>query len=257
MSKRNRKRGKTLEDSLNRGWVQIVDPTAVTEEDMAYAIDLHNKQYAVERTVAPSPNGDTQRLLPVHYSRVVAAPALPKVVDEWHCEVKDVEGCPIVGEAVIEVPYEMYNAWTELAAEIKTEWMMYLKGDLNQESGRARITECYAPPQSASGCHVEQPDEDYRPQTSTMGAVHSHVSMNAFFSRTDVDHANWPVEIVVNAKGEYDLRMRVKLECGRFSRVKGKLMLIGARAADVYREQLQGALKKPDAKGRCDRRNHD
>lgn len=172
----------------------------------------------------------------------------PKANDTWTCEVADVTGCPILKvEPVIEVPYELYNAWIDLAGDYDTEWLAYLQGEVNQQTGRARLTEMYFPKQDGKAAHVERPDDssvELRP--GTIAAVHSHVKMQAFFSQEDIKHANWPVEIVINAKGEYECSMRMRLECGRFQRIKGKIILVGLKAGDVYRAALDEALK-PEA----------
>ena len=155
----------------------------------------------------------------------------------------DVKGCPIAKAPQVTVPLEMYNIWTDLADRKDTEWIAYLIGTLDQDAGKATITEMYFPPQTVGGAHVEVPDEikvEIRP--GTIAAVHSHVKMQAFFSKTDEDHANWPVEIVINAKGESVVRMRMKLKCGEYSRVDGKILLTGVRASDLVLKDLEAAI---------------
>jgi proteasome lid subunit RPN8/RPN11 len=183
------------------------------------------------------------RQLPVSYTRVTVQ-SEPRKDFDWTCPVADVKGCPVAAEPLVEVPAEMFRAWVELAEDYSTEWIAYLIGEVDQAKGTGVIREMYFPPQSASGAHVELPDSgNFRARPGTVGAIHSHVQMSAFFSRTDEDHANWPIEIVVNAKGEYCVRVRVKLECSRYSRIDGKLKLVGIRASELYQPLLKEALK--------------
>lgn len=242
-------KGRKLKAILTDGWLRVDDRPIPSQESIAQAVGEHNRLYP-EMAEQGSLGGTWRDTLPIHYggrpgyATTVPIHVEPKTEFNWTCRVKDVEGCPIVETPQIEVPLELWRAWIELAGEFSTEWMALLKGEVNADTGRARITEMYFPPQSASGAHVEIPDDvTNAAQPGTVGAVHSHVNMSAFFSSTDKDHANWPIEIVVNAKGESEANMRVKLGCGKFSRVKAKVLLVGAKAADVYRESLKRAIK--------------
>ncbi len=106
----------------------------------------------------------------------------------------------------------------------------------------------YFPPQLASGAHCENIAEDAQAlRSGTIGAVHSHVRMNAFFSGTDTRHANWPVEIVVNAKGEMSSRVRFRLECGRYTRLETRLLLSVSSPTEHLAAQLKRALAEGDA----------
>jgi hypothetical protein len=135
----------------------------------------------------------------------------------------------------------MLEEWAHLAEENETEWIAYLTGDMRGRS--PVITGFYFPPQVASGAHVAQPNDDYRAKPDTIGAVHSHVRMAAFWSGTDEAHANWPVEIVINWKGEHKVRVRLQLDCHRFARIDSKLKLTGSRPSP-HREALEAALRE-------------
>jgi proteasome lid subunit RPN8/RPN11 len=241
-----------LKAILAEGWLRVTDRPVPTNEAVADQVAIHNKSYPemlakLGEGWRRKPETLAQSMLPIHYGGSARTVDIkPKTDFDWTCKVSDVEGCPLVEAPTVEVPIELYRAWTELAGEFNTEWMAFLVGELDTVKGRAKITEMYFPPQSASGAHVEVPDDvQFRPKPGTIGAVHSHVNMQAFFSTTDKDHANWPIEIVINSRGEYEMNMRIKLDCSRYSRVKGKILLVGAKAADVYRDQLKEALK-PD-----------
>jgi hypothetical protein len=241
---------KRLKSILADNWYRVIEKPVPTNAQVIVAVAEHNKGYLTDyEQRTQSGNGgqdrwwerhrEPDRRLPIVYHPT----ATPKVEHDWTCPVQDVKGCPIAKEPIVEVPIEMYRAWTTLAQEFDTEWMAYLIGEVDAATGRGLITEMYFPPQSVSGAHVEQPDESFRVRPGTIAAVHSHVKMDAFFSVTDEDHANWPIEIVINARGESKMRMRVKLECGRYSRIDGKVMLTGLSAYQEYIDQLKAAIK--------------
>lgn len=247
MSKKGKLKRSVLDEALNKGW-HPVEGVAPSYDDMAIAVSKHNRGYEGEVVVLGTPSSQ----LPIHYGGGTRGGdygrgkkwSAPADTTTWHCEVKDVEGCPIAEPTQVEFPYDLWSSCIELAQDVKTEWLAYLTGELNADTGRARITGMYFPPQAASGGHVERTNEDFTPQAGTMGALHSHVNMGAFWSATDKEHANWPVEIVINSRGEYEMLMRIKLGCGRYSRVKGKVVLVGAKASDIYRTQLESVLNK-------------
>ena len=243
-------KGKRLVKILEECWNPLKVNPAPTREQFAEAVVQHNASYVPylrepDQRWWGDRNGGYDRRLPVVYQPKVE----PKVNDTWTCSVAETKGCPIVGKPEVRMPVEMYRAWTELAQDFDTEWMAYLQGTFDAATGKGEIVGMYFPPQSASGAHVEMPDESFRVLPGTIGAVHSHVKMQAFFSGTDEAHANWPVEIVINAKGESAMRARVKLECGRFSRVDGTIMLVGTlpRYSDAYSPQLKEAMSKPQS----------
>ena len=157
---------------------------------------------------------------------VVPRPVTPS--DEFVCSTPDVEGCPLQknsGNSLIEIPNNMYQTWVWLAKAIKTEWIAYLKGTQDATTKVWTITEMYFPKQRANGGHVDA--EDGQIVEGTIGSVHSHVAMGAFFSAEDKAHFNHPVEIVVNNKGDLAMCVRLTLDCGRFTRVSTGAVLIG------------------------------
>ena len=240
-----------LEKALE-AWEEVNDCKVPSNEAVKSSVAQHNANYFIEENRMDGlasdwarSNGHGQSSYRGHAQGSIVVVGHTKTNDEWTCPVEDLKGCPIAAKPQVEVPLEMWNTWIELAGEFDTEWFANLIGDVNPETGRARITEMYFPPQKASGAHVEIPeDSTFRPRPGTIAAVHSHVKMNAFFSQTDIDHANWPVEIVVNAYGKYDLRMRVKLECGRYSRVEGKVVLVGIKQESLAAQALRAALSE-------------
>jgi len=269
-------RGKQLREALDKNWISILthdergvelDP-APTAEEFRVAVGVHNAQYLPPQTQPTLWHGDrsgsvtqleswTEQFNASHrfdaeqWRRTMHAgqgtrtyKAAPQT--DWTCDAKDLTSCPVVGEPIVEVPRWMYEEWTALAGEVDTEWICYLVGEMKPAG--AAIEGFYFPPQLASGAHVAQPDDSFRPQPRTIGATHSHVKMGAFWSKTDEDHANWPVEIVINARGESKCRLRLKLECNRFARIDSKIKLTGAwERPSTWREALQAALAEGTA----------
>jgi len=168
-----------------------------------------------------------ERHLPDYYQRQGRVVHIAPPDDTFHC-TPDVKGCPVVGEVkdVVNVPLEMWNQWIFLAKEMSTEWIAYLKGTVSGENGKMvyDITEMYFPKQTMQSATCEA--EEGEIQEGTIGSIHSHVGMKAFFSTVDEMHFNHPVEMVINKYGDVECRTRIKLECGRYQRVNAKVMLI-------------------------------
>jgi hypothetical protein len=137
-----------------------------------------------------------------------------------------VEGCPIMKELpqpTVRIPFDLFHRWVWLARRFNVEWLAYLKGT-QAENGDWAITSAYFPRQRAHGAEVRRThDEDV--QEGTIGSVHSHVAMKAFFSGTDKAHFNWPVEVVLNRSSDILAAIAIKLACGRPSYAEGRVVL--------------------------------
>lgn len=146
----------------------------------------------------------------------------------FHCEESGevTSTCPLKPYVpTILVKEDVWDTWIKLAGEFKEEWIALLKGRLgedNQHKPAYIIESFYFPPQTASGTHVDVPT-GIRPEAGVIGAVHSHVNMNCFFSATDKAHSNWPVEIVVNSRGDHAACARHKLRCGEWAKSDTKV----------------------------------
>jgi hypothetical protein len=167
--------------------------------------------------------------------------------DTW--EVEDggcVDGnCPVEKDAEkpkLIIPREMWESWITLTKRFDTEWIAYLVGNKIKER-EWEVVDMYFPKQKATSVHVEAEQGEMR--EGTVAAVHSHVGMGVFFSKEDEDHANHDVEVVINRDAKYKMSVRVKLECGRFARVEGELLLRGnEKADDPLIKQLKEVLKE-------------
>lgn len=143
--------------------------------------------------------------------------------EDWSCADAEIEGCPLTGSKTkiprVKFTWAMYQRWIALCKAFDTEWIAYLKGTKDND-GVFTITEMYFPKQKATGAHVTADDQENQIQPDTIGTVHSHVGMGAFFSGEDKKHMNHDVEMVVNRRGEMAVAIRTKLECGRNSRIE-------------------------------------
>jgi JAB domain-containing protein similar to deubiquitination enzymes len=172
-------------------------------------------------------------------SSSASKPDKPK--DEFTCDA-DVEGCPILAKntkARIEMPNVMWRHWNYLTKCFSTEWIAYLKGR-KREDGVYEIENMYFPKQKANAAHVEA--EDGEIQEGTIGAVHSHVDMGAFFSGEDHKHMNHEIELVINRRAEVAVAVRHQLECGRFTRISGSVYLMGDAVEEALVKELEGRI---------------
>lgn len=164
--------------------------------------------------------------------------------DTFTCSVDGVTACSKAPQADILFDSRLWQSIVGLCERFNTEWMAYLIGEKNSE-GDYEIKHLSFPEQAAGGAHVcREPDPDFRPEAGTIGVIHSHVGMQASFSSVDKAHANWPVEIVVNRKGEYEVSTRVTLPCGDSMRRSSRVMLLTSGQLDSMEATLKEALKK-------------
>lgn len=173
--------------------------------------------------------------------RVLNVVQEPKVDDTWEVPAC-LNSCPIAPQAQVYIPDEMFKQWVDLTREISTEWIAYLQGKAIPDKPFSwEITGMTFPRQKANSAHVEIEDEE-RPPTGTVATVHSHVDFNVFFSSEDQKHFNWPVELVVNRRGEIKANGLVTLECGRPHRGDAKVWLTGREAYRTLANQLKAVL---------------
>lgn len=167
-------------------------------------------------------------------------PTVIKHDDTFRC-TPDVKGCPIATAAKVYIPLQMFNKWVFLANQLSTEWIAYLKGyEKENDPGKFVITDMYFPKQKGNATHCDA--EDGEIQEGTIAAVHSHVSMNAFFSSEDVAHFNHAIELVVNSRGEIKAIGRTKLECGRYHRGDADIVFTGCEEELALEKALSEKL---------------
>lgn len=164
----------------------------------------------------------------------------PEKKDTFTCP-SDLTGCPVAKKSVVRIPIAMFNRWIFLAGQIDTEWIAYLKG-VETAPGTYEITSMYFPEQKATSTHCDA--EDGEIEEGTIGAVHSHVGMKAFFSGEDEKHFNHKIEIVVNRDGDILANGRTQLECGRFHRGLADILFVGCEEELDLVEKLKSKLRR-------------
>jgi proteasome lid subunit RPN8/RPN11 len=177
----------------------------------------------------------------------VLNPAKPKgPSDVFSCDPTDIEPkCPIQPKASVIMPYPMWHNFIHLARKFSTEWLAYLCGDkLTKEDGTVEwyVTDFYFPPQRCTSAHVDV-QTGYRCREGTIGDIHSHVDMGAFFSSEDTKHFNWPVHIVINRKAEAVCAIAHTLECGRTTRLPGTIYTVAAAEQEALATALSSNLE--------------
>ncbi len=153
--------------------------------------------------------------------------------------------CPIAKTPKVYVTTRLWNEWIALAEDYSTEWLAYLTGQFvkDDKGTRYEIRKMYFPPQIAHASHVDVDDDFTGYLPNTIGAIHSHVEMQVFFSGEDLAHSNWPVEIVVNAKGDVKVMIRHQLECGKWIKNYSEVMTVGDSANEKYIASLDKAFE--------------
>lgn len=139
----------------------------------------------------------------------------------------DVEACSRASIGRVHMASDMWYRLVALAKHFNHEWMGFLLGEVDNDE--VVVTDIYFPPQTVGGADVAAVEEakEYEVRPGTIGAIHSHVGMAAKFSSTDVTHANWPLEIVINNRAEYEATLRLKVPCGFYMRQQCHVALNG------------------------------
>lgn len=105
----------------------------------------------------------------------------------------------------------------------RKEWMGYLKGF--EDDGDIYIEDIYIPEQTVTSANVN--NEEEQPEDS-IGMVHSHHSMGAFWSGTDrssIIHQN-KANMVVDSDMEMEATTLVDLPCGRTAVVDADVLVM-------------------------------
>jgi proteasome lid subunit RPN8/RPN11 len=158
------------------------------------------------------------------YGRLGPAPVKVKEPEaSFEVENNDVTECSraLIGE--VHISSELWYRLIALCQHFDHEWMGFLIGQI--ENDVAVVEDIYFPPQEVGKATVDAIEEapEYRIRPNTIGAIHSHVSMAARFSKTDEEHANWPLEIVINNRAEYQATLRLEVPCGFF--IRGRALI--------------------------------
>lgn len=156
----------------------------------------------------------------------------------------DIAPCARTPKANVFIPSDMWQDFIWLTKKFSTEWLAYFKGDKDiKDDGTVswNVSGFYFPPQTCTGAHVDIPT-DYRTEEGTIGDIHSHVDMSAFFSDEDKRHWNWPVHVVLNRKGECEAVVAHHLPCGSTTRIKAGIFVTGSDAQDELAKILTAQI---------------
>lgn len=144
------------------------------------------------------------------------------------------------------VEYPVWKVLMALCTEVKVEWQALLKGRI--EDGVVHINGYYIPKQEVGHAHVKNLDvidDEFITAHTIVAGVHSHGTMNCFFSNTDHEDTNMSLirhNIVVNNKGEYKACSRMDLPCGLVKFIDAEVMTVGE--PDVVIEGLENIQEK-------------
>lgn len=261
MSKRSRERKRLIK--LQGQGNQQMGTTIITGtfEQRAEAIIREDNQKAVTDSRLPMHyqgmgNGHYIGYLPktdpIGYKQPAIGDSGYKTIEEADKSVFRVvstditEGnCPVAKIPKVYVATRVWNEWISLADDYNTEWLAYLTGQfvIDDKGPRYEIKKMYFPPQVAHASHVDVDDDFSAYLPNTIGAIHSHVQMGVFFSGEDLRHSNWPVEIVVNGKGEYKCMIRHQLECGKWIKNYSEILTVGDQSDSRYVAALDKAFE--------------
>lgn len=145
----------------------------------------------------------------------------------WSCKNK-------ADEPVIMLNEKVTTAIMWLMENKNVEWQMLLSGkvyDFPDEGEVLSIDDFYIPKQRVSGATVHNEDcidKQFIEERKIICTIHSHVSMGAFFSSTDMTECNTsPIKyhIVMNNSYEYQSVKQIKLPCGMLKFVKCEVSL--------------------------------
>ena len=106
-----------------------------------------------------------------------------------------------------------------------TEWVGYLVGQVNKDSGDIFVEDIVIPPHEEANGASCLAEPFHVPRVGCVGVIHSHHSMGAFHSGQD-DHTvdrNFPISITIAKKStnlEYDAISHVTTPCGKRSLLK-------------------------------------
>lgn len=141
----------------------------------------------------------------------------------------------------IQLSPKAYSKVLALMSHFDVEWLAYLVGRVDGET--VRVTDLTVPAQRTTRSTVDEVEE--APPQGTVGVMHSHVKMGAFFSGTDDKYINdnHDVSIVVSWKDDelvFKSQVRRQVPCG----VSMVMVLPVTVVIQDQRTWLQGVIDK-------------
>jgi len=128
--------------------------------------------------------------------------------------VRIYKSCPYAERRKVLLYPKVYGAIRYLLSEFRfREWLIYVYGE--ERGNEIHVKDFYVPEQEVTASSVKVIEDDY-PKENLLGSIHSHNSMASFRSCVDVDHHNYPLQIVVNNDLEFTCAYKFKAPCGHF-----------------------------------------
>lgn len=158
-------------------------------------------------------------------------------------EVEKTTECGEVHTPKIVLKEEVYDKIVALMKEFSSsEWMAYLIG--RKEEERFVVEDLHVPEQEVSSSYCESKEVE---PNGSIGMIHSHHSMGAFFSGTDDSSINLNNElsIVVSNKGgslEFLCSIRLKTPCGKY--IFKRTSTVEVEMEDKKKEWVEAMKKK-------------
>lgn len=176
-------------------------------------------------------------------------------------QIETVEECPVTkGSSGVMTFTAQQIATIAGAVRDKIEWMVLLHGERSADGYEVKVERFTVPLQYRYAAEVELAEDISLPE-DCVGVMHSHHSMGAFFSQTDVRELNprFPSSIVVaigygNLGFKYQACGKVALPCGALGLVDFRLAVAGDRKftteavrgqhADLAKDGLKGCTRR-------------
>ena len=145
--------------------------------------------------------------------------------------------CPYIG-GEIRLSQRAFSKISALMDHFNVEWLGYLMGDWKGEV--LTIKDLNVPNQKTTAASVS--DVEDAPPRGSIGVIHSHVAMGAFFSGTDDTwiNSNHNVSIVVSKKAgalEFKSQVRKRVSCGALM-----LMNLPVKLVEVNQQSWLGSV---------------
>jgi len=164
---------------------------------------------------------------------IVVADGKPASKDVWHTGTEADSLCAkdcswdeknVMGACVIRLSEKVGDAIAYLIRNVHVEWQLLLCGEVIQEGDTevVNVTGYYIPKQEVGSAHVSNLDcidQRFIAEKGIIATIHSHSTMDSFFSETDRTECNSsPIQYhaVINNRYEYSAVKQRKLGCGMF-----------------------------------------
>lgn len=146
----------------------------------------------------------------------------------------------------IKIHPEVFSVIFFLCDKVETEWQMLLKG--SETENEVIVNGYYIPKQEVTSSTVKNLDaidEEFIIENDIIATIHSHASMNVFFSQTDDEFTNMSHirhHIVINNDHKLVAKSRYDLPCGMAKFAESKVMTLIPSVSEA--EGIDNIVKK-------------